>query len=114
MKRCSITNKKYEHAKNVWNTFNCQNFGDYTALYCLSDVLILADCFEKFRSISLQKPYELDPCYYVSTPGLSWGCGLKYTKIELELLTDYDIILFLEKCRRGGLSGLMGPIHVTA
>src|SRR5271156_6848184 len=114
MKRCGITNKKYAHAKKVWNTFNCQNFGDYTDLYCLSDVLILADCFEKFRSISLQKPYELDPCYYISTPGLSWDCGLKYTKIELELLTDYDMILFLEKARRGGLSGVMGTRHVKA
>ena len=41
MRRCGITTNRYTHAKKVWETFNCQNFGEYTDLYCESDVLIL-------------------------------------------------------------------------
>src|SRR3977135_1611314 len=50
----------------------------------------------------------------MSTPGLTWDCGLKYTKIRLELLTDYDMMLFIEKGKRGGISGVMGTRHVIA
>ena len=34
---------------------------------------------------------------YLSTPGLAWQGGLKRTKLELELLTDIDMLLLLEK-----------------
>ena len=47
------------------------------------DVLLLADVFEKFISTCL-KYYELDPCHYFSSPGLSWDAMLKMTGIELE------------------------------
>jgi hypothetical protein len=59
-------------------------------LYLTCDVLILADCFESFRKLSL-KHYGLDPAHYISSPGLSWDAMLKYTGIELELLIDQDI-----------------------
>src|SRR5260221_1459321 len=35
---------------------------------------------------------------------LSWDAALKFTNIKLELLTDYDKYLFLEKAIRGGIS----------
>ena len=47
--------------------------------------------------------YELDPVYFVSAPGLAWQACLKKTKVELELLTDYDMILMIEKGIRGGI-----------
>jgi hypothetical protein len=56
--------------------------------------LILADCFESFRELSL-KHYGLDPAHYISSPGLSWDAMLKYTGIELELLTDQDMLLMI-------------------
>lgn len=34
--------KLYEHALNVWRTFNIKNFGQYSRFYCLIDTLILA------------------------------------------------------------------------
>ena len=46
------------------------------------------------------KIYELDPVYFVSAPGLSWQACLKKTGVELELLTDYDMI---EEGIRGGI-----------
>ena len=47
--------------------------------------------------------YELDPTYFVSAPGLAWQACLKKTGVKLELLTDYDMILMIEKGIRGGI-----------
>ena len=47
--------------------------------------------------------YELDPVYFVSAPGLAWQACLKKTGVKLELLTDYDMILMIEKGIRGGI-----------
>ena len=43
------------------------------------DTLLLADCLENFRN-ACQKEYELDPCYFVSTPGLGFEAFLKKHK----------------------------------
>ena len=38
-------------------------------MFCLVDVLILADVFERFRSVSMEKGrFEVDPAHYVSAP----------------------------------------------
>ena len=48
--------------------------------------------------------YGLDPCNYFSSPGLSWDAMLKMTKIELDLISDIDMHLLIEKRMRGGIS----------
>ena len=58
--------------------------------YLKKDVLLLADVFEKFIDTWL-KFYELDPCHYFSSPGLSWDAMLKMTGIELEKSFDIDM-----------------------
>ena len=98
-----ITKTDYKHAWNVWNTFNMKTLKDYHELYNDSDVLLLADVFENFRELCL-KIYELDPVYYYTAPGLSWDACLKMTNIELELLSDQDMLLLFEKGIRGGIS----------
>ena len=47
--------------------------------------------------------YELDPAHFVSLPGLAWQACLKKTNVELELLTDYDMLLMIEEGIRGGI-----------
>ena len=47
--------------------------------------------------------YGLDPVYFVSAPGLAWQACLKKTRVKLELLTDYDMILMIENGIRGGI-----------
>ena len=41
--------------------------------------------------------YKLDPLHYYTAPGLSWDALLEHTQINLDLLTDMDIYLFIEK-----------------
>ena len=98
-----ITHEQYDHAQTVWNTFGLKTMGDYHDLYLKSDTLLLADIFGNFRKTCLQY-YELDPCHYFSSPGLSWDAMLKMTKIKLELITDIDMFQFIEKGLRGGTS----------
>ena len=66
----SISDKDYHHAKSVFNILNTTNLGDYHDLYLQSDTLLLSDIFEEFRKTCTNQ-YELDLCYFVSTPGLS-------------------------------------------
>ena len=47
------------------------------------------------------KVYELDPAHFLSATGLAWQACLKKTKIKLELLTDVDMLLMVEKGIRG-------------
>ena len=98
-----INDEDYKHAQNVWTTFKLESMGQYHDLYLKSDVLLLADVFEKFRKTCLQY-YELDPCHYFTSPGLSWDAMLKMTEIKLELMTDIEKFLFIEKGVRGGVS----------
>ena len=98
-----ISDEDYQHASNVWNTFNCQTLQDYHVIYLKSDVLLLADVFENFRKKCLIN-YKLDPCHYYTAPGLAWDACLKETKQELHLLTDYDMLMMFEKGIRGGIT----------
>ena len=71
-------------------------------MYVQSVTLLLADSFENFRSMCF-KIYELDPAYFLSLPGLAWEACLKKTGVRLELLTNVDMLLMVEKGIRGGI-----------
>ena len=90
------------HAQKVWDVFEIKNRGEYHNLYVQSDTLLLADVFENFRNKCLEI-YELDPINFVSAPGLAWQACLKKTGVKLELLTDYYMLLMIEKRIRGGI-----------
>jgi len=77
--------------------------GEYHDLYLKSDVLLLADVFENFRK-NCPTHYKLNPCHYLTSPGLSWDPMLKMTRIKLDLISDIDQQLFIEKGMRGGIS----------
>ena len=99
----NISPEDYEHALNVWKTFKCKTLGDYHDLYLLTDVNLLSDVFEEFRNLCINI-CRLDPANYYTSPGLSWDALLKKANINLELLTDYDMHLLVEKGLRGGIS----------
>ena len=74
--------------------------GDYHNHYVKKDVLLLANVFKKFIDTCL-KFYRLDPCHYLSCPGLSWDAMLKMIDVKLEKIFDIDMYLFIEKGLRG-------------
>ena len=100
-----INEKDYFKSVDIWNMFEMNTMGDYRDLYFFHDlyVLLLADMFKKFIS-TCSDYYGLDPCHYFSSPGLSWDAMLKMTKIELDLISNIDMHLFIEKGMRGGIS----------
>ena len=98
-----ISNDDFKHAKNVWKTFSLKSMGEYHDLYLKSDILLLTDVFERFRKTCLEF-YKLDPCHYFTSPGLSWDAMLKMTNIKLELISDVDMFLFIEKGLCSGIN----------
>ena len=101
-----VSEKDYFHAVNVWNAFKKKTMGDYHDLYLKTeDVILLADVLEKFIGVSL-KYYGLDPCHYFNSPESSWDAMLKMTSVELELNSDIEMYLFVEKGIRRGISSI--------
>ena len=97
-----ISDKDYAHGQKVWEVFEIKNLDEYHDLYVQCDTLLLADVFENFRDKCI-KIYELDPAHFLSAPGLAWQACLKKTKVKLELLTDIDMLLMVEKGIKGGI-----------
>ena len=62
---------------------------------------MLADVFENFRNMSC-KIYVLDTTRFLTAPGLAWQAALKKNKVKLDLLTDINMLLMVEKYIRGG------------
>ena len=105
--------KEIDRTREIIKKFNIKDGKELTELYCKSDVLLLACVFEKFIKVS-QNEFGISPLYFVSLPGYTWECGLKYTNIRLQTLQDKDMILLLENGIRGGISGVMGDRYVKS
>ncbi len=102
----NISDKDYDHAQNVWKTFDCKTMKNYHDLYLKTDVLLLADVMTEFRK-TCKKTYGLDALHYYTSPGLAWDAMLKYTEAELDLISDPNMYLMIEKGIRGGVSSIM-------
>ena len=104
---------EYERTKQIIKLFDFKNGAELPKLYCKSDVILLADVFEKFVKVSTEE-YKINPLYCVSLPGYTYQCALKYTDIKLQTLQDKDLILLIENNIRGGISSVMGDRYVKS
>lgn len=93
----------YEHAQKVWNEFKIKNMLDYTKLYCLLDVLLLAEVVLDMRD-NLFRNFGLDMLQYLSLPHMALDTMLKMTNARLQLITDQEMSDAVQKNIRGGHS----------
>jgi hypothetical protein len=98
-----ITDDEYEHATNVWKLLKCSTFKKYHKFYLQSDVMLLADVFENFRTMCMVD-FNLDPVHYISLPGFSFDAMLQFTGAKVQLLSDKNMFTFFEHSVRGGIS----------
>ena len=55
----------------------------------------------------------LDAAHFYTAPGLAWQAALKMTDVQLELLTDPDMHIFVENGFRGGIA-MISKRYATA
>ena len=100
-----MTEYDYDRAIKVWKSFDVTNMGEYHDLYLTTDVLLLADVFENFRTTCIES-YKLDPVHYYTLPGFAWDACLLMTGVQLDVFLDdqNDMYLMTERGIRGGIS----------
>lgn len=76
----------------VWDMFICKTMGEYNDIYMKSDTLLLIDIFESFRDIKI-KSHKLDSAHFFTVPVMRWDAMLRFTKVKLKLLNNYNVIL---------------------
>ena len=111
--KINISEADVAQAFKIYTLFGCRNLGDYHDVYLRTDVLILADVFEKLRQACM-KVYKLDPVHFFSAANLSWDAMLITTRVDLGLLSDIDKLLFFERGIRGGINGIGALRHFRA
>ena len=62
----------------------------------------IVDVFSNFRNMCLEI-HELDPAHFISASGLSLEVALNKNKLKLDLLTDTDMLIMVEKGISGGI-----------
>ena len=75
--------EEIERTKEIIELFNIKDGEELTRLYCKSDVILLADVFEKFVKVSTEED-GINPLYCVSLPGFTYQCALKYNDIKFK------------------------------
>lgn len=98
-----VSELDYDHAKNVFTQFKCKNMLDYTLLYNMTDVYLLAEVVFDFRKWVMNE-FQLDICHYMSLPMLSKDVMLKTTGVKIGLISDPEMVHVLQENIRGGLS----------
>ena len=116
-----ISNQDFEHAQQVWTIMEKNDGGCYHDTYSKTDVLLLTDLFKKFWNTCL-KICKLDSAHFYTAPGLAWQALLKTAaeycghekrrkecevcpdEFRLEMLTDIDMLLMVQKGIRGGIT----------
>lgn len=91
-----ITEEDYTHAQNVFREFNCKTLGNYHDFYLNTDITLFVLVIQTFRKMCMSS-YKLDPLHYYTALGLSCDAMRKPPKIKLDLLSDPNMHLFIER-----------------
>ena len=71
-------------------------------MYVQSNTLLLGDVFEYFRIMCI-KIYKLDPTKFFPASWWPWQGAFKKSKVNLDISTETDMLLTVEKDIRGGI-----------
>ena len=58
--------------------------------------------------------YKIDPANYLTAASVDWDAMLLKTNVELELISDPDILTVIDKSKRGGLAFVGSKRHAQA
>lgn len=93
----TISQEDYDESLMKYQKFNFQNLREYMELYCLLDTFLLAEVFQLYRNKTLDF-FGIDPCEYLSLPGLSYDCFLRQTMVKLDHIYDGNFFwLFISR-----------------
>ena len=82
MKNDCSRDEEIERTDKITDFFDIKNGRVLTQPYFKSDVFLLPVVFEKLAKKSVEE-FDINPLYFVSLPGYTWRCGLKYTRINI-------------------------------
>ena len=99
----AISEDQYQYARRVWHKTKCRSMEDYLKVYLTCDVLFLADVFEGYRDM-FYTFFTLDVLHFLSTPHAAFNAMMKHTGVVLELPRSLEMVNFIKKGIRGGLS----------
>ena len=88
-----VTDEDYIHAQKVFDDMKRKKLGEYHDVYAQSDTLLFADVFRN-KCIEI---YQVHLAYLLSEPELTWQGCLTKTGVKLEILTDIDMLVAIEK-----------------
>jgi hypothetical protein len=100
-----------ERAVEMYNAFNCSNFGEYLLLYNKSDVLLDADIMTNFFNNAFNH-FGVDPSHEMTVPGFANNILYKtaakeHKNIQVECFHSgeehFDMLEFCEQTIRGGI-----------
>lgn len=83
----SISEEDYQNTRRIFHMLRCESLKEYMEYYCMIDVYLLAEVFTEFRKQTLEN-FEIDPCNFISLPGMGLQCFLKTSKIKLDYIYD--------------------------
>ena len=66
---------------------------DYMELYEITDVYLLAECFQQYR-FKIFKHFKLDPGHFQGVPSLAFQAMLRVSQVKLEL---FEVIIINSK-----------------
>ena len=65
-------------------------------LHVQRENILLANVFENFRNTCFEV-HELEPARFLTAPRLAWQAAFKKIIVKLDLLTDIDLLIMVEK-----------------
>jgi hypothetical protein len=112
LRKKHISQAEYDETIETFKALGCTNVNMYLQIYNKMDVLILADAMTNYRR-TVYNEFHIDPLNFISAPACAWKCALRKSNVELDYITDNDMLLMIERGIRGGMCGIGSKSHAV-